>query len=70
LKIIEQNTTWKKPSIPDNFNVIKGERSSYKFSKEEINQLGFLRNFVGKKKVFSYVITNRYLINYTINIDF
>jgi len=70
LDVIEKNTGWKKPKIPSIFKYIKGKRLLYKFTEEENKQPGFLRNFLADRRAFSYVITNRYLLNYTTNIDF
>ena len=70
LEIIEKNTGWKKPELPFKFECIQGKRYSYKFTEQENKQSGFLRSFLADKKVFSYVITNRFLLNYTTHIDF
>ena len=70
LDIIENNTEWKKSELPINFKSIEGNRYSYRFTEKENKQSGFLRKFIGERKAFSYVITNRFLLNYTTNIDF
>ena len=70
LKLIEKNTGWKKPDLPAKFECIQGKRHSYKFSEKENNQPEFLRKFLAIRKVFSYVITNKYLLNYTTHSDF
>lgn len=69
-QLIEKNTGWKIPELPVKLECIQGKRHSYKFSKAENIQPGFLRKFMSERKAFSYVITNRFLLNYTTNIDF
>ena len=70
MDIIENNTGWQKPQMPKKYSVIEGKRDSYKFSESENNQPQYLRKFLADRKAFSYVITNKYLLNYTTNIDF
>jgi hypothetical protein len=70
LNLIEKNTGWKKPELPLNFECIQGKRYSYKFTEKENKQPEFLRSFLADKKAFSYVITNKFLLNYTTQIDF
>ena len=70
LDIIENNTGWKKPDLPVNFMSIEGKRLSYRITNKENKQAGFLRKFLAERKAFSYVITNRFLLNYTTHIDF
>jgi hypothetical protein len=70
LNIIYENTGWEAPELPHSFSEIAGNRNKFQFTKQDELKDGFLRNFLGENKVFSYVITNRYLINYTTGIDF
>jgi len=70
LKLIYKNTNWEIPKLPISLNEIRGKRITLRFTKQDESKKGFLRNFLAEKKVFSYVITNRYLINYTTGIDY
>lgn len=70
LNIIKKNTGWELLKLPESFNEIKGNRNNFRFTKQDESKKEFLRNFLAEKKVFSYVITNRYLINYTTGIDY
>lgn len=70
LNIIKRNTGWEAPTLPESFHSIKGTRNNFRFTQQEESKDGFLRNFLAEKKVFSYVITNRYLINFTTGIDY
>jgi len=70
LKLIYKNTGWEIPKLPISLNEIRGNRKTLRFTKQNESKKEFLRNFLAEKKVFSYVITNRYLINYTTGIDY
>ena len=70
LHVIEKNIGLNIPAIPLRFKSIRGERSILNLIKEEQRTRGFLRNFLVEHKVFSYVISNKNIINYTTNIDF
>ena len=70
LNLIYRNTGGDVPELPKSFTEIAGNRNKFRFTKMDEKKDGFLRNFLAEKKVFSYVITNRYLLNYTTGIDF
>jgi len=70
LQIIKENLEWESPHLPESFNFINGTRDSKRIKSSELNQKEFLRRFLGDKKVFSYVITNKNLINFTTGIDY
>ena len=68
INFIKNNKSWEIPEYPISIIEFKSNRAKIRFAEEELKK-GLLRNFLAENKVLSYVITNRYLINYIIDID-
>lgn len=64
-ELISRLFGWKAPVVPGQFEVVQGKRNVYEFSKKEVQNPGFPEEFLESKRVFSYVITNLYKLNYT-----
>jgi hypothetical protein len=58
------------PGFSSSIKEICSKRQILRFSKQDEFIKEFLRNFLAENKVFSYLIINRYLFNYTAGINF